>query len=116
VGDAPRAPHQRVVQPAEGTPVPTLPGQQRADEDTDGPHCAQEKQRKDGDPLPSTSGGHRAYRSGRRPTKVVLLNVDAENPGATALYERVGMRIVKRWDVWERSSGRSPLLRAHRTW
>jgi mycothiol synthase len=34
----------------------------------------------------------------------VLLNVDAENPtGATALYERVGMRIVKRWDLWERS-------------
>jgi mycothiol synthase len=34
----------------------------------------------------------------------VLLNVDAENPtGATALYERVGMRVVKRWDLWERS-------------
>jgi mycothiol synthase len=34
----------------------------------------------------------------------VLVNVDAENPtGATALYERVGMRIVKRWDLWERS-------------
>jgi hypothetical protein len=33
----------------------------------------------------------------------VLLNVDAENPtGATALYERVGMRIVKRWDLWDR--------------
>ena len=32
-----------------------------------------------------------------------MLNVDAENTtGATALYERVGMRIVKRWDVWER--------------
>ncbi len=35
----------------------------------------------------------------------VLLNVDAENPtGATALYERAGMRVVKRWDLWERSS------------
>jgi mycothiol synthase len=35
----------------------------------------------------------------------VLLNVDAENPtGATVLYERVGMRVVKRWDLWERSS------------
>jgi mycothiol synthase len=33
----------------------------------------------------------------------VNLNVDAENPtGATALYERVGMRVVKRWDLWER--------------
>ena len=36
----------------------------------------------------------------------VLLNVDAENPtGATALYERVGMRVIKRWDLWERASG-----------
>jgi mycothiol synthase len=36
--------------------------------------------------------------------KRVLVNVDAENPtGATAVYERVGMRIVKRWDLWERS-------------
>ena len=35
----------------------------------------------------------------------VMLNVDAENPtGATALYERVGMRIIKRWDLWERTS------------
>jgi mycothiol synthase len=34
-----------------------------------------------------------------------LVSVDAENPtGATALYERVGMRVVKRWDLWERSS------------
>jgi GNAT superfamily N-acetyltransferase len=33
----------------------------------------------------------------------VMLNVDAENPaGATALYEGVGMRIIKRWDLWER--------------
>jgi ribosomal protein S18 acetylase RimI-like enzyme len=36
----------------------------------------------------------------------VLLNVDAENPtGATALYEGVGMRIIKRWDLWERRRG-----------
>jgi mycothiol synthase len=35
----------------------------------------------------------------------VRLNVDAENPtGATGLYERVGMRVVNRWDLWERSS------------
>ena len=35
----------------------------------------------------------------------VLLNVDAENvTGATAVYERVGMRVVNRWDLWERSS------------
>lgn len=34
----------------------------------------------------------------------VLVSVDAQIPtGATALYERVGMRVVKRWDVWERS-------------
>jgi mycothiol synthase len=33
----------------------------------------------------------------------VYLAVDAQNPtGATALYERVGMRTVKRWDLWER--------------
>ena len=39
----------------------------------------------------------------------VLVNVDSENAtGATALYERVGMRVVKRWDMWERSSPRSP--------
>ncbi len=31
------------------------------------------------------------------------LNVDAENvTGATAVYERVGMRVVNRWDLWER--------------
>jgi len=38
----------------------------------------------------------------------VMVNVDAENPtGATAVYERVGMRVVNRWDLWERSSGDS---------
>jgi mycothiol synthase len=35
----------------------------------------------------------------------VILNVDAENPtGATRLYERVGMRIAARWQLWERST------------
>lgn len=34
----------------------------------------------------------------------VNVNVDAENPTrATAVYERVGMRVVNRWDLWERS-------------
>jgi mycothiol synthase len=33
----------------------------------------------------------------------VLVSVDAQNPtGATAVYERVGMRIVNAWDQWER--------------
>lgn len=44
-----------------------------------------------------------------RGVRQVLLVVDAENPtGATALYERAGMRVVKRWDLWERSSEGSP--------
>ena len=35
----------------------------------------------------------------------VVLNVDAENPtGATTLYERSGMRVIRRWDLWERSA------------
>jgi mycothiol synthase len=39
-----------------------------------------------------------------RGIRTVFLNVDAENvTGATALYERVGMRVVKRWDLWERT-------------
>jgi mycothiol synthase len=43
-----------------------------------------------------------------RGVRRVLLAVDAQNPtGATALYERVGMSVVKRWDVWERSAGDS---------
>jgi mycothiol synthase len=41
----------------------------------------------------------------RRGIRTVFLNVDAENvTGATALYQRVGMRVVKRWDLWERST------------
>jgi hypothetical protein len=39
----------------------------------------------------------------RRGLRRVLLSVDAENPtGATKFYERVGMRVANRWDVWER--------------
>ena len=38
-----------------------------------------------------------------RGARRVLVSVDAQNPtGATAVYERVGMRIVNRWDQWER--------------
>ena len=34
----------------------------------------------------------------------VLVSVDADNAsGATAVYERAGMRVVAGWDVWERS-------------
>jgi mycothiol synthase len=41
-----------------------------------------------------------------RGLREVLLTVDAENAtGATVLYERVGMRVVRRWDVWERAAG-----------
>src|SRR5512146_902957 len=39
-----------------------------------------------------------------RGARYAVLNVDAENTtGATELYERVGMRVVNRWDLWERS-------------
>ncbi len=39
-----------------------------------------------------------------RGVRHVVLAVDAENAtGATALYRRVGMRVVKRWDLWERA-------------
>lgn len=39
-----------------------------------------------------------------RGVRRVMLNVDAENvTGATAVYERVGMRVVNRWDLWERA-------------
>lgn len=38
-----------------------------------------------------------------RGTPRVLLNVDAANStGATALYERVGMRVLRPWLLWER--------------
>jgi mycothiol synthase len=45
----------------------------------------------------------------RRGVPAVVLNVDAANPtGATALYERAGMRVVGRWDLWERLGDRVP--------
>jgi mycothiol synthase len=41
-----------------------------------------------------------------RGVRSALLAVDAENPtGATALYESVGMSVVKRFDLWERPVG-----------
>jgi mycothiol synthase len=41
-----------------------------------------------------------------RGVRRLFLVVDAENPtGATALYAGVGMRVVKRWDLWERCLG-----------
>jgi mycothiol synthase len=41
----------------------------------------------------------------------VILNVDAENTtGATALYERAGMRVINRWDLWERLQSNSRVL------
>ena len=36
----------------------------------------------------------------------VALAVDADNGTAAALYERAGMRVVTRWDVWQRSDRR----------
>ena len=36
----------------------------------------------------------------------VRLNVDADNPtGAVALYEQVGMRKVRGWDIYEKRFG-----------
>ena len=56
-----------------------------------------------------------------RGVRRLVLAVDAENPtGATALYERAGMRVVKRWDLWERSMGESvapdSASEARKTW
>jgi ribosomal protein S18 acetylase RimI-like enzyme len=40
-----------------------------------------------------------------RGVRRIILNVDSENAtGATALYERVGMQVLRRWDLWERPS------------
>jgi mycothiol synthase len=36
----------------------------------------------------------------------VVLAVDAGNASAAAVYERAGMSVVKRWDLWERQSSR----------
>ena len=45
----------------------------------------------------------------RRGLRRVVLGVDAENAtGATALYEREGMRVVQYWDVWEGEGGGAP--------
>ncbi len=39
-----------------------------------------------------------------RGVRRVLVNVDAENvTGATAVYERAGMHVANRWDLWERA-------------
>jgi mycothiol synthase len=36
----------------------------------------------------------------------VIVNVNAENAtGATGVYERAGMRVANRWDLWERATG-----------
>jgi mycothiol synthase len=44
----------------------------------------------------------------RRGVRHATLNVDAENPtGATVLYERVGLRVVNRWAMWERQVEKS---------
>jgi mycothiol synthase len=44
-----------------------------------------------------------------RGLRQVLLNVDADSlTGATRLYERAGMRVVNRWDLWERPLGGPP--------
>ena len=47
----------------------------------------------------------------RRIRSVVLVVDSANATGATALYERVGMRVVKRFDVWERALGPSAVSR-----
>jgi hypothetical protein len=40
---------------------------------------------------------------GGRGLRRVRVNVDAENiTGATGVYVRAGMRVVNRWDLWER--------------
>ena len=61
--------------------------------------------------LPSHRGrgiGHALLRRSfaefaERGMRRVMLNVDAENvTGATAVYERAGMRVVNAWDLWER--------------
>jgi mycothiol synthase len=52
---------------------------------------------------------HAFARFATRGIRRVLLNVDSENPtGATALYERAGMRVVWRWDLWERPPDSAP--------
>jgi mycothiol synthase len=46
------------------------------------------------------------YTFAQRGLPRVMLNVDVDNPtGAPAVYERAGMRVVRRWEVWERHGG-----------
>jgi mycothiol synthase len=47
---------------------------------------------------------HRSFAAfAERGMQRVMVNVDAENvTGATAVYERAGMRVVNAWDLWER--------------
>ncbi len=47
---------------------------------------------------------HRTFRAlAARGQRRVMLTVNAENlTGATVVYERAGMRVVNRWDLWER--------------
>ena len=45
-----------------------------------------------------------------RGLRQALLSVDSENAtGATALYERAGMRVIKWWDMWERGPEDTPV-------
>ena len=47
---------------------------------------------------------HRSFHTfAERGVRRVTLNVNAQNvTGATAVYERAGMRVVNAWDLWER--------------
>ncbi len=55
-------------------------------------------------------GAFEAFSARRIPS--IVLVVDAANAtGATALYERAGMRVVKRFDVWERALGPAAVSR-----
>ena len=61
---------------------------------------------------------HRTFRAlAARGQRRVMLTVNAENlTGATGAYERAGMRVVNRWDLWERvGAGRRRQGRDHRT-
>jgi mycothiol synthase len=46
---------------------------------------------------------------GRRGLRKVTLNVDSENPeGATALYERAGMKVISEYDIYQKPFQESP--------
>ena len=54
-------------------------------------------------PRASRSSATRSGASARSGETVVALGVDAENPtGAVRLYERAGMRVLWRADVWQK--------------